>query len=87
MLLELALKLIAVPFATSNCGRIDLCTACRRPFQVDVFGDDRSNPKETVELVCPNCGEVFTEQSRGVLLTSTMPDGAEAEWEKKQSSA
>jgi DNA-directed RNA polymerase subunit RPC12/RpoP len=59
--------------------RIDVCTACRRPFYVHVVGDDRSNLKESAELVCPNCGEVFTEQSRGVLLTSTM--SAEAEWE------
>jgi hypothetical protein len=60
--------------------RIDLRTACHRPFYVDVVGDDRSKPKESVELVCPNCGEVFTEQSRGVLLTSTVSSEAESAW-------
>jgi hypothetical protein len=48
---------------------------------------DLSNPKETIELMCPHCGEVFTEQSRGVLFMSTMSAEEEAEWEKKQSSA
>jgi predicted RNA-binding Zn-ribbon protein involved in translation (DUF1610 family) len=64
--------------------RVDLCTACHRPFYVDVVGDDRSKPKEAVELVCPNCGEVFIEQSRGVLLTSTMPGDEEAAWFEKE---
>jgi predicted RNA-binding Zn-ribbon protein involved in translation (DUF1610 family) len=63
--------------------RIDLCTACHRPFYVDVVGDERSNPKKAVELVCPNCGEIFTEQSRRVLLTSTMSAEKEAEWAEK----
>jgi predicted RNA-binding Zn-ribbon protein involved in translation (DUF1610 family) len=60
--------------------RIDHCTACHRPSYVDVVDDDRSKPKEAVELVCPNCGEIFTEQSRGVLLTSTMSAEDEAKW-------
>jgi hypothetical protein len=51
---------------------IDLCMACHRPFYVEVLGCDRTKPKEAVELVRPNCGEVFTEQSSGILLTSTM---------------
>jgi hypothetical protein len=52
--------------------RIDLCSACDRPFYLDVVGDDRSKPKEAAELVCPSCGEVFAEQSRGGLPTSIM---------------
>jgi hypothetical protein len=60
--------------------RVDLCAACNRPFYVDVVDDERSNPKVAVELVRPKCGEVFTEQSRGVLLTSTMSVEEEAEW-------
>jgi hypothetical protein len=65
--------------------RIDLCTACHRPFQVEVVGADRSQPKETVWLVCPNCRVEFTEQARGVLLTSAMSPEEEAACRERKS--
>jgi hypothetical protein len=66
--------------------RRDVCTACHQPFLVEIVGDERSKPKETDELACPHCGEVFVEHSRGIPFTSAMAPENEAEWARRQKS-